>query len=250
MTDTSLLRKGTERLILRSRAYANEFFEAASRGARAEDVRTFILEWYPVTEAFCLALPRYTAVFADAIRAASGERRSRLEEAVRIPVEICAQELGLEGEDASGIHYRMFARLGEPLGLDLEFLRGRGDGTLPETRSLVSAIRECFEDLYEGAGCIRVVEATAYNIVEAMDRIFGRLRTDYGNPLYDERQLEYISLHLVIEKEHDSMTEDFLTFADNEEEQRRVHKGAERISTRFGDYWDTLAGVVFGQEVA
>jgi hypothetical protein len=234
-------------MIRTSQAYSNCFFEAAAVQFTPQDLRTFVREWYPVTQAFCLGLPGYTAVFAHAVLEATGERRSRLEEAIRVPAQICAEELGLEGKDAEGIHYRMFARLGDPLGLELEDLRLESDGTIKETRALVSGIRECLQDLYLGAGCIRVVEATAYNIVQAMDRVFRPLCQASGDSLYADYQLEYISLHLVIEKEHDAMTQDFLAFAETDEERARIHEGAQRMSILLGDYWEKLAEVVFGR---
>lgn len=229
-----------------SRAFWNNFFESARRAPAGADLAPLVREWYPVTEAFCLGLIDYTSVFAQAVRASSGIERDALEAAFLVPLSIGAEEFGLGKFGVHGIHYRMFARLGKPLGIELDALRRDDLDHLDETRSLVRTIRDSFESLLGGAACVRVVESTAYNIVEAMDHLCRAAKTLDGHPLYSEQDVEYVTLHLELEKEHDCLTEGFAdaccrTEADREEVAERTAD----LCQAFGSYWDGLAARVF-----
>lgn len=234
--------------IKRSRAYSNSFFEKSKHGADRESVALFIQNWFPVTQEFCLALLGYTGCFAGEILRSSGSRRDALERAMLVPLAIGAGEFGIGRHDVNGIHYRMFARLGEPLGLTLEDLRRHPRGTIPETGRLVDGIEKALTDLYLGAGCLRVVEGTAYNIVDAMNRLFHPMKRSGGKPLYTEHQLEYITLHLELEKGHDSMANDFVeVLCDTLGHRARVNDGIKQMSELFGAYWEAMALAVFGE---
>jgi hypothetical protein len=232
--------------ITQTSAYQNTFFDKSENHLGLADVVFFIREWFPVTQAFCLASLGYMSVFAREIISSEENRRDMLEKAILVPIAIGTGEFEKGKGDVGGIHYRMFARLGEPVGLTIKELRHHPRGALIETGRLVDGIRETMGDLYLGAGCIRVVEATAYNIVEAMDRLFRPMRRQDGSPMYSERDLEYISLHLQREKGHNLMAESFAeALCETWEHRASMYAGIERMCGLFGDYWEALARVVF-----
>lgn len=233
-----------EEQIMSTRAYNNSLFRIAAEDPSAINLRTIVQEWYPVTQAFCLGLIGYNALFAREVAFSEGGRRQALEEAFLVPLSIGAEEFGNGKFGSDGIHYRMFARLGEPLRIDLSELRARPYGSLPETRDLVKGIREAFSDLRKGAACIRVVEGTAYSIVEAMNYLFGSAKQEDGSPLFSRFQMEYITLHLEIEKEHDCIAGEFIgALCDTDEEKERVRTGIQEMCGLFGDFWEALARV-------
>jgi hypothetical protein len=227
-------------------AYRNQFFERASEGTDVEGLRELCLEWYPITQAFCVALPGYVGVFASEAARAEGAARDALEEAFLAPLAIAAGEFGMGLHGTDGIHYRMFARLAGPLGIPLSELRQRPRGTLPQTARLVDAIRDSLTDLYRGAGCIRVVEGTAYNIVEAMDRLFRPHVGLDSRPAFSEHEMEYITLHLELEKEHDCMAADFVdVLCDDPEQAERVDAAIVELANLFSEYWEAVAERVY-----
>jgi hypothetical protein len=230
-----------------TRAYKNQFFTLAQRSPVLADLRAVICEWYPVTQAFCLNLQKYNALFAQEVLSSSGQRRKLLEEAMLTPIRIAAEEFGLGESGVGGIHYRMFARLAEPSGIDIDYLENHPLGHLTQTADLVSGICKSFEDLYLGAACLRVVEGTAYEIVRAMQFIFA----PGCNRSYSDFQLEYITLHLVIEKEHDSISSDFLALlSENESEARKIECGIEKMCGLFGNFWESLSLATFSHSMA
>lgn len=227
-------------------AFENAFFAASRNGDCVSSPETIVLEWFPVTQAFCQGICKYLGVFLSAIQAGPPSRRDRLEEAFLVPLQIASEEFGSGQHGVSGIHYRMFARLGEPLGIDPQALMAHPRGSLAATARLVDGIGNAFGELYIGASCIRVVEGTAYNIVEAMDHVFRRLETRDGRPMYSEDQLEYVTLHLEIEKEHDSMSSNFIDMlCDAPGLMDRVNEGVGLMSRLFADYWEAMADAVF-----
>lgn len=230
-----------------TQAYKNSFFIHAEEHKEQAELRVLLHEWYPVTQAFCLSLPGYSGLFANAISNASSlPEKTALEQAFLVVQEITAGEFGMGKRGVDGIHYRMFARLGEPLGITLDELQTHPDGQLPETQALVRGIRRSLGDLYHGAGCIRVVEGTAFNIVEAMDHLFKDRTREDGSPLFTEHQYEYITLHLWLEKEHDEITEDFMDkVVWNKATARRMEEGLTEMATLFGEYWEALSRRVF-----
>lgn len=231
--------------IKNSCAYSNSFFTDADENVSPKALQMILKNWFPITQIFALNLPRYTALFAEEIRETSGRRRDALEKAMLIPLAICAGEYGI-GMSTPGIHYRMFARLADPLGLTIDDLRQNTHGTMPETARLVDAIENALNDLCQGAGCIRVVEGTAYNIVEAMDKIFRPMKQTNGTSLFNDFQMEYITLHLEIEKEHDTMSADLIEALCYEPARRaRVENGIKELSVLFGDYWEAMAKCVY-----
>lgn len=226
-----------------SGAYRNRFFDNAStRRVDRQQLATIVREWYPVTQAFCLGLLRYNALLSDLIETAPDVvSRTRIERACLVPVEIAAEEFGMGKHGVDGIHYQMFARLGEPLGISVGELQSHPRGTLPATRSLVDEIRSAFSSMLAGAACVRVVEGTAYNIVEAMDHMFGSATTDDGHRLFDERQMQYISLHLVIEKVHDEMSGSFIEdLVESDEDAEEFQDALVRIAGRFHRFWKAM----------
>jgi hypothetical protein len=232
--------------ITQTSAYQNVFFERSENHLGVADTVFFIREWFPVTQAFCLASLGYISLFAREIMSSEENRRDLLEKAILVPIAIGFGEFEKGEGDVRGIHYRMFARLGEPVGLTIKELRHHPHGTLIETGRLVDGIRETLGDLLLGAGCIRVVEATAYNIVNAMDRLFRPMKRQDGSPVYSEHDLEYISLHLQREKEHSFMAESFVEgLCETPENKERVDVGIEQMCKLFGDYWEAMARVVF-----
>ncbi len=237
--------------LFQSKAYTNSFFEKSKNYGKHLRIDVIVKEWFPVTQAFCLALPSYTGLLTKQILASEGERRNILEEATLISLAIGSGEFSFGTHGLDGIHYRMFARLGEVLGLSLDDLRRHPRGTLVETGILVDAIQETLKDLYLGAGCIRVVEGTAYNIVDAMDRIFHPMKRLDGGPLFTEHQLEYITLHLKLEKDHNRMATDFANaLCEMPEHRTTVDAGVEKMSKLFGNYWEALAQAVFVEDHA
>lgn len=229
-----------------TKAYNNTLFRLAGVRAGEADLARIVREWYPVTQAFCLGLMAYNSVLAAFLLRSRGAQREALEEAILVPIAIGAEEFGLGRSGAAGIHYRMFARLGEPLGISLDDLRMHSLGSLKATRRLAEGITESLNDPFLGAGCLRVVEATAYKIVEAMDYLFRAKKRPDGELLFSEYQLEYITLHLEIEKEHDALTTHFLeSLCANEGERRTVEIGMTTICDLFGDFWEALAAYVF-----
>jgi hypothetical protein len=231
-----------ESAIRSSGAHENSMFRLAVEAPEAVDLRIIVREWYPVTQSFCLGLLTYNALFAREVSRSKRERRRALEEALLAPLEIGSGEFGMGKFGGEGIHYRMFARLGEPLGIELDELQATPYGTLPETRALVDGIETSFSDLYRGAACIRVVEGTAYSIVEAMDRFFSRATKENGKPLFSEYQTEYISLHLEIEKGHDCLATDFTKLlCETEEQEGQLRGGIRKMCSLFGGYWEALA---------
>lgn len=228
-------------------AYQNRFFRRAGDAVAAEKICTLVRNWFPITQAFCQGLTVYCAQLVEAIRRTDRERRCRLEAALLTPLAILAEEFGLGRHGVDGIHYRMFARLGEPLNMTLDALRNDGANRLAETRILVTGIEAAMQDVFAGAACIRVVEATAYNIVESFDKIFRFREGDDGSFLYSDHQLEYITLHLVLEKEHDSMSADFIcTLRETDDDENRISAGIEHMCGLFGNYWEAMACEVFG----
>lgn len=228
-----------------SAAYTNSFFTEADENISSDEIRFILKNWFPVTQIFALSLPRYTALFAEEIRETSGRRRDALEKAMLIPLAICAGEYGI-GMPMPGIHYRMFTRLGEPLGLTIDDLRQVARGTMPETARLVDGVEQALGDLCRGAGCIRVVEGTAYNIVEAMDKIFRPMKRADGSHLFNDHQMKYITLHLEIEKEHDTMSADLIEALCHEPSRcARVEEGIQELCVLFGDYWEAMAKTVY-----
>lgn len=231
--------------IVNTEAFNNRFFELSTRGININQAIVFIKEWYPVTEAFCLGLPSYVGLFADHILAADEERRDALEQAMLIPVAISSVELGGGGTGVQDIHFRMFARLGEPLGLTRNGLRSHARHPHPVTRQLVAGIRDSLADICKGAGCIRVVEGTAFRIVETMNALFRSVLSTNGVPVFSERDLEYITLHLEIEKGHDSMAADLISLlCATREEQEQVEDEISTMCRLFGEYWKTLADLI------
>lgn len=228
-------------------AYWNAFFEKSNHPIDFKGISLLVKEWFPVTQAFCLGLPGYISIIAKEIMGSAGRRREALEKAILVPLVISGGELGMGVSGVNGFHYRMFARLGGPLGLKLDDLHQCPRGTLAETGMLVDGIRETLSDLYLGAGCIRVVEGTAYKIVEAMDRLLRPMKQPNGELLYTEDQLEYITLHLELEKEHDPMAADFIEALCGTPEQRtKVDAGIDQMCQLFGDFWERMAVEVFG----
>ncbi|MDT5061147.1 MAG: hypothetical protein QOH63_1606 [Acidobacteriota bacterium] len=229
-----------------TKAYSNSFFEKSKSKNNYTRIDLVVREWFPITQAFCLSLPSYVALITKEIQENEGERRDALEQASLVPIAIGAGEFGFGTRGLNSIHYRMFARLGEPLGLNLNDLRQTPRGTLVETGLLVDAINETLSDLYFGAGCIRVVEGIAYNIVDAMNHLFRPMMRSNSEPLFTEHQLEYITLHLRLERDHDYMAGTFIeTLGDTPEHQASIAAGVEKISHLFGNYWEALARVVF-----
>lgn len=229
------------------RACSNRFFDMAKR-ATPTNLELLVREWFPVTQAFCLGLWRYCALIAGQIDASEGDRRTTLERAMLTPAAIAAEEFGSGRHGLSGIHYRMFSRLGEPFGISLEELRNN-EPQIEATKDLVAGINQSFNDLYLGAGCIRTVEASAYSIVEAMNYVF--TRSDYAgiSDKLTSYELEYITLHLVIEKEHDDMTKDFIGFLAQEDEAiALINTSINNMDRLFGDFWDKLSHLVFAEE--
>src|ERR1017187_9511355 len=99
----------------KSRAHANSFFEWSGPGVAHDRTRVLVRNWFPVTHAFCLSLPGYTALLAREVLKSSGKHKQALEKALLVPMSICAGEFGMGSRGVDGMHYRMFARLGEPL---------------------------------------------------------------------------------------------------------------------------------------
>ena len=225
------------------------FFQRSRRGDRVTSLEPLIREWFPVTRAFCLAVQRYTGVLAEECWKESGRRRDELENALLEAVSISAGELGCGIHGIRGIHYHMFARLGERLGISLDELEKRPTGDLPETRSLIADIREAMQDPYKGAGCLRVVEGTAFNIVEAMDFLFRQGHDETGKPLFQAGEREYIDLHLELEKEHDEMTSKFVRLLSNTTERAQtIEASVETIGLRFAEFWRALEVQVFAEQ--
>lgn len=112
----------------------------------------------------------------------------------------------------------------------------------------MDGIEETLADPYLGAGCIRVVEGTAYNIVAAMYQLCSAITWPDGKPVYTTRQMEYITLHMELEKEHDVMAAEFVELlCDTLEHRSRINAGIERMCGLFGEYWEAVAEAVFGE---
>jgi len=232
------------------KAHHNRFFRKAGDIADAHQLRFVAMEWFPVTEAFCTGLLGYLGTLHSELRT-SAKRRTALEVAALTPIAIASEEFSGGRGGLGGMHYRMFARLGERLGLDIERLRRNPDERMPQTRALVHGIEESMQNVYLGAGCIRVVEGTAYDIVEAFDRAFRPEGANGREITFTDYEREYITLHLVLEKEHDTMSDDFVeALCDTDEQRARVCEGIERMSRLFGDYWEAMADAVFSSAVA
>ena len=224
-------------------AFNNSFFRACRNMPERGVLSRLLPEWYAVTQAFCMGMQTYNALFvSEVLHCDEGPRRDALESAMLVSIAIGAGEFGMGRHGLDGIHYRMFARLGEPLGITLGDLRSHPVGTLPNTKRLVEGIRVALSDIYLGAGCVRVVEATAYQIVEAMDSLFRASR----EPHFGGDHLQYISLHLELEKEHDSLADSFVALlGDTPERTVRIADGIQMLCGLFTDYWESVAQAVF-----
>ncbi len=232
--------------IQQTKAYRNAFFKLHETLPTKTGLRLLVQNWFPVTHAFCLSTLIYNGVLAKHILKYNEKTTGSLEQALLATLQIGGGEFAFGAKGLGAVHYRLFARLAQPLGLDFDDLRQTPFGTLPETRDLVNGIRSALSSVFFGAGCIRVVEATAYNIVEAMDRIFRGISDSANRPLFTDWHLEYITLHLELEKEHDSISTDFLTYVvQNDEQQKRVDDGISQISFLFGRFWERLDELIF-----
>lgn len=228
--------------ILATRACRNGFLGSAGPSIDVDGLRRIVEEWFPVTFAFCTGVVRYAGLLSDRVYYGSQEARDQSEVALLMPLQVAAAEFGFGQHGSLGIHYRMFARLGEPLGLGMEDLLANRRGRLPETANLVDTIRSSFDSFVPGAACLRVVEGSAFTIVDMMDRVFAHQSTADGTPLFSDRQLEYIKLHIVLEKEHDIQSESFCSdLVKSSQDGPELDREVVRISDAFGKYWDALA---------
>lgn len=242
-----IMSESSDDVIETSTAFANRFFEVANPLISVESTIAFIRNWFPITRAFALALPAYTALMAERLKHARGADREALEAGMIVPLAICAGEYGV-AMPSPGIHYLLFAELAEPFGVSVEDLLDTPRGTTPETAALVDAVEDSLRDLAKGAACIRVVEKTAFNIVYAMNKIFRPLRAADGKPLLSKEQMAYISMHLVIEKVHEKITVDFVDLLRRQDSAfaARMDREIERLCGMFGEFWEAQAALVFG----
>jgi hypothetical protein len=234
----------------------NPFFAIAA--ARAGQPRSIeqaahvVRELFPFSQAFGLRVQRYWGLVCNRAleRTRNVGRREQLEQYSAVPARIAYEEFG-EGKDPSVIHYNLLARLGPKVGLDRSVLLTHPYGALPETRKLVETVRACLGDLYQGAGCIRAVEATALPFVEALNEIFPRMRAGKG-PLYTPDECRYVSEHLQLEREHDAITsgdQPADSFArllcTTSKDWSRVDVGLRNTCEALGDFWSALVLPVF-----
>lgn len=228
--------------ILATRACRNEFLDSAGPSISERGLRRIVEEWFPVTFAFCTGVVRYAGLLSDRVYHGDPEARDQSEAALLMPLEVATAEFGFGQYGPLGIHYRMFARLGEPLGLGMEDLLANRRGHLPETANLVDTIRGSFDSFVPGAACLRVVEGSAFTIVDMMDRVFTHQAAVDGGPRFSDYQLEYIKLHIVLEKEHDIQSENFYSeLVNSSQDGAELDREVVRISESFGKYWDALA---------
>jgi hypothetical protein len=226
-----------------SPAYDNGFFRLAADLRSRVRLTPFVREWFPVTYTYSSSLLRYVSRLVESVRASPVADRARLDRALLIPLRLATEEFGSGASGIEAIHYRMFARLGEPLQIEIEDLLAHPHGQINATRELCQGIEQEFDEIYSGAGCIRVVECTAYNICIAMRNLFCR---DSLKESFRSNHLQYIRLHLGTELGHGRLSEEFAELlCSSEEANKRVNEASKRIGELFGQYWERLAEEVF-----
>jgi hypothetical protein len=233
------------REIIQSRAYSNQFFQLACSHQVKPDLGFAIREWFLGTRTYCLGLAHYAGMLSREVINRPWEEQARLEDAFVVPLHLAAEEFSMGLRGGAGAHYRLFARIGEPLGIDLDSLRSISAGSLPETRALVDSIDEMFHDVYRGAGCLRVFELVGLKICEAFGNICTRgIESNWFD--FNEYHLEYVDIHLRAEPEHNDLAVRFIeALCDTPEKEATVTDAVRELCATIGDFWDAVAERTF-----
>lgn len=231
-----------------SSAFENEFFALCRAKTLPKDLDSFVRNWFAVTQAFSLGALEYLGVVAKLRRTAPPPEWPRLEEALTIAIDIGAGEFGFGRQGRLGIHFNLFARLAEPLGFSCDDLHVCPRGTVPETAALVDWFSEAFLSPFSGAGVLRVVERTAFKIVQAMDVLFTSQVVGARSVRWSKEQRRYIDLHLTLEPQHARVVEELVKqLSLGQLQKAEIEESTARTCTLFGRFWLRMSDEVFGR---
>jgi len=233
------------KVIVESRAFENEFFRLARTTQFKPDLSFAIREWFLGTRVYCHGLAQYAGMLSRLVMNSPWEEHARLEDAFVVPLHLAAEEFSMGLRGGAGAHYRLFARIGEPLGLHLNDLRSITAGTLPETRALVSGIEGMFRDIYRGAGCIRVFELVGLKICEAFGNVCRR-GVQFNWFEFTKYHFEYVDIHLKAEPQHNDLAVGFIeALCDTTHKQAEMLGAVRELCDLLGDFWDAVAAQTY-----
>ena len=197
-------------------------------------------QWFPVVEEFCLSAAEYPGVVVNEIRIGNWEERVAFEKILQHATMIAADDLGLSRGALEGCmghtHFRLFESMCERLG----FVSGAQLLLLPETIQLCKNIRNLFGTVTGGVAVFSVIESYAHKIFEHQLPLFLAAKRD-GVKVYNESELDYITLHLKIEDEHAAESKilvDLLLKSGTKSKSLEKHIGI--LTTHFDDYWTAI----------
>ena len=231
-----------------TRAAQNRFFRLCAANATPIMRGAFTFNWYAISECFCLESLQYLGLLAKLrVSCKTNLEAIALEKALAVAVDIGAGEFGFGQYGREGFHYNMLARLGELPFVQLNEYDPHVYMKAPETNNLLDWISEAFSEVHLGAGVLRVIECTAFDIVLAMDRLFpAGLCVTRG---WSDEQREYISIHLKLEPIHAVAVETLIdALAWSEDARSTIDKSTAKTCNLLGEFWDRMALDVFGPE--
>lgn len=240
--------KALIKIVKDSGALHNSFFEKCNYyGLSKEELRNYVINWYPITDSFA----KYGLLYSHNVAKYIGSHFDydsplyrKYEKFFCEVLEISAGEFKILKTAPHEFHPRTFTRLAPKLGIRVKDLINRDIEVNRETEKLEKCIIENFQEhkeILSGFANYFVIETIAYNIVESMDNSFGKLENRQGEKVYLIDEMIYIKTHLQLEVEHCGEVKQMLKTLDlgNDDFEILKHE-VEILAKKFGKFWNAL----------
>jgi pyrroloquinoline quinone (PQQ) biosynthesis protein C len=248
--DNNSIVEAVENIISKNKALDNAFFrKCENEPISKEKLKEFVINFYPITEAFALNSFAYCNTISEEIH-----KRSEIENGVIANknletflskiIEVTMVEFNINNDKKpSNFHFNAFSRLAPKLGINIDDLKNKKYQLNQETKELVENLKRNFQkkNLLSGLANVFVIEYTALNIINCLWNAFAKLKDESGNDLYTSYELEHITLHQVLEIEHNEEAHDLLNLlVPSHTTKTELTLFADELSTNLGNYWTKL----------
>jgi len=238
-----------ENVVRVSGAYTNEFFKQCNvKQLTKSKLREIVINFFPITQSFALSGFAYCDTVCKLIENKNYNnsiiKENNLEDFLAKVIEIISDEFNINHINKSeNFHYNVFSRLAKKLDIKSEKLKNGEYSVHQETFDLASNLTRNFRSgsIVGGLANIFVIEYTAINIINCLWDCFAVQKDTYDNPLFNEYELEHITLHQILEIGHNYEAHQLFNFINCDKNTvNELNALCSELSGNLGKYWMRL----------
>lgn len=242
------LEKMLESVVEHNKALNNPFFDRCKNGLLdKQKLKEYLINFFPITEGFALNSFAYCDTISRVMQCEIKGIEMLINPELFLSKVIettCGVEfhIGHNGKPVN-FHYNAFARLAPKLGVSIEKMKLKNYGLHDEAIVVVENLKRNFRsgELLAGIANIFVIEFTALNIINSLADTFGRLKDENGERLYSSFELQHITLHQVLEIEHNNEAHDLIGLLNiSSDDEEKLEMYVDELSRNLGKFWEKL----------